>query len=311
MARNLFRYGEIPNVQDKIVISPPFEAEVDEEALKLQAEEEAKQVEEYTGPTAEELREEAEAYKTQFEVEKQGMIKSARDEADLVFEESQQKADQLLLKAQEDAELIVAEAEEKAKKILADGRKKLKDEKSETQKELSALVGEATDKGHQEGYDAGFAKGEQEVERLVSKVHTVVGGIVTKRKEILQDSEAQVVELVLQIASRVIKVISESQKDIVVQNVKSALSRVKSRTDIIIRVNMEDLEISTERMKEFQAKVEKVKNITILEDATIDRGGCIVETDFGHIDARISSQLREIETKIRELAPIRTVEDEG
>ena len=79
---------------------------------------------------------------------------------------------------------------------------------------------------------------------------------------------------------------------------------MKSRTDLIVRVNLEDLEMVSSKMKEIQNSMEKIKNITILEDATVDRGGCIVETDFGQIDARISSQLREIEKKIREISPI-------
>ena len=47
-------------------------------------------------------------------------------------------------------------------------------------------------------------------------------------------------------------------------------------------------------------------SVTIMEDTTVDRGGCIIETDFGQIDARISSQLHEIEEKILELMPIRS-----
>jgi flagellar assembly protein FliH len=44
----------------------------------------------------------------------------------------------------------------------------------------------------------------------------------------------------------------------------------------------------------------------VLEDSSVDKGGCIIETDFGQIDARISSQLHEIEENITELMPIRT-----
>ena len=45
----------------------------------------------------------------------------------------------------------------------------------------------------------------------------------------------------------------------------------------------------------------------MIEDNTVDRGGCIIETDFGSIDARITSQLREIEDNILELMPIQSV----
>lgn len=305
MARNVFRYGEIPRNEEKIVIQPPFQLKVSqEEILAKKSEDERRRVQHYNGPTVEDIQKEVETFRSGFETEKRQMMQNAKDEADILFESSQKEAELLVEKAQDDANSILLDSEEKAKKIISDARKKAKTDKTEIEKEVNELTSMAKEKGHLEGYNEGFSKGQNEVNRLISKIHLMVGGIVGKRKEILEDSEAQVIELVLQIASRVVKVIQETQKEVVIQNVRSALAKLKSRTDIIIRVNLQDLEIVTDKMKEFQNNVEKVKNITLLEDATVDYGGCIIETDFGHIDARISSQLREIETKIRELAPI-------
>jgi flagellar assembly protein FliH len=50
---------------------------------------------------------------------------------------------------------------------------------------------------------------------------------------------------------------------------------------------------------------ENAKRITVVEDSTVDRGGCVIETDFGEIDARIASQLHELEERILDVAPIR------
>jgi flagellar assembly protein FliH len=85
-----------------------------------------------------------------------------------------------------------------------------------------------------------------------------------------------------------------------------SLRKLKSRGDVVIRVNLADLELTTQHTQDFLKSVENVKSITVLEDSTVDKGGCVIETDFGEIDARISSQLQEIEERILELAPIRT-----
>ena len=53
--------------------------------------------------------------------------------------------------------------------------------------------------------------------------------------------------------------------------------------------------------------MENIQNISIVEDSSIEKGGCIVETDFGAIDARISSQLSELEAQILNISPIKTV----
>ena len=128
-----------------------------------------------------------------------------------------------------------------------------------------------------------------------------------KRQEILNETEQQIIELVLLISRKVIKVISDNQKSVVMSNIVHALRKVKGRGDVVIRVNVADLKLVSAHTKDFLQAIESVKNITVLEDTSVDKGGCIVETDFGAIDARISSQLSELEQKILEISPIRTV----
>ncbi|MDR0709687.1 MAG: flagellar assembly protein FliH, partial [Spirochaetaceae bacterium] len=120
----------------------------------------------------------------------------------------------------------------------------------------------------------------------------------------LADTEQQIIDLALLIARKVIKTISESQKTVVLQNIAQALKKVKARGTILIRVNIADLKLTTEHSKTFIRMMEGAKNVQIVEDSSVDPGGCIIETDFGEVDARISSQLAELEAKILELSPI-------
>jgi flagellar assembly protein FliH len=126
-----------------------------------------------------------------------------------------------------------------------------------------------------------------------------------KRAEILAETEQEIIDLVLLISRKVIKVISENQRNVVISNVVQALRKVKGRGNIIIRVNMVDVKLTTEHIKDFIQLLEGSKSIQVVEDSTVDAGGCVIETDFGEIDARISSQLAELETKILEISPIK------
>ena len=113
------------------------------------------------------------------------------------------------------------------------------------------------------------------------------------------------VELVLLVARKVVKVISDNQKSVVVQNIGQALRKLKTKSEVIVRVNLADLQLATEHIKDFVQMTENAKKMTVVEDSTVDRGGCVIETDFGEIDARISSQLHELEERILDVAPIR------
>jgi flagellar assembly protein FliH len=90
--------------------------------------------------------------------------------------------------------------------------------------------------------------------------------------------------------------------------VVQALRKVKGKGNIIIHVNMADLKLSTEHVKDFINLVEGAKSLQIVEDSSVDEGGCVIETDFGEIDARIASQLSELEAKILEVSPIKSRE---
>ena len=100
---------------------------------------------------------------------------------------------------------------------------------------------------------------------------------------------------------------SDSQKSVILSNVVQALKKVKGRGDVTLRVNLADIKLTTEHTQDFIREVENIQNIHIVEDSSVEKGGCIVETDFGAIDARISSQLGELETQILNIAPIKTV----
>lgn len=308
MARNVFKNYEIPVITEEVLIEPPFQSENKVDEAFEKAEEEKRRVEEYQGPTVEDIQREVEQYRAEFENEKIQMKKIAQEESDLIFEEAQRKAEALVLDAQEKADKIIKDAKDSINVQRTESRKKMQEEREVLEQELSAIAEKSKAEGFQEGYQNGFAVGQEEVDRLIGKIHVVLGGIAEKRQQILKETESQVIDLVLTVATRVVKTISETQKEIVVQNVKSALSQIRGRTDVVIRVNLSDLDIATAKMKEFQAQVEKVRNISIIEDPTVEQGGCIVETDYGQIDARINSQLREIELKIRELAPAKMVE---
>ena len=307
MAKAVFRPSEIAVSEKKITLDPPTAFEL---AHLLEAESEfadtAEVIEEYAGPTADDLRREADAFARQWEAEKEVMIRSAKAETDQILKDAEQaafkevkrktdEAQSIKRTAETEAEAIIAEASEKAKQILAEARTAFDADRKEAQ-----------DQGRAAGREAGYAEGKAEVDRLIERMQTVLERAQSKRAEILEQTEQEVINLVLLIARKVIKVISENQRNVITSNVVQALRKVKGRGNILIRVNMVDLKLTTEHTKDFISLVEGVKSIQVVEDSSVDSGGCIIETDFGEIDARIASQLAELEAKILEISPIKS-----
>ena len=296
MGKNVFNPVEIVDLTaQKVKVEAPVFVSDEPEPLDI-----------YEGPTADDLRREAEAFKESWEKEKERLIQEAHKEADSIikqaektaFEEVKGRTDEAIRDkriAEDEAERIKDEAQSEAEKI----RKQAEDER---EKVFSEARAEAVADGREEGWKEGRA----EAQRLIESLHTILDASIEKRKEIIDEAETQLIDLVLLVSRKVVKVISENQKNVVINNIVQALRKLKSRGDVAIRVNLADLDLTTEHVKDFMRMAENVKSITVLEDSSVDKGGAVIETDFGQIDARISSQLREIEEKILELVPIRT-----
>lgn len=300
MAKTVFRPGEIVALQSTLLLGKGAEEEA-ESAEPMEAEEAPV----YEGPTVDDLRREAEAFKAQWESEREAMISAARAEAENIVHEAESAAFEEVRRKTNQAQKIKQDADDAAARLLADAEKRVAELEATANARLEEAEREAAKKGREEGREDGYKEGKAEVERLVTRLHAILERAMTKRGEILEEAEAQVVELVLLVSKKVVKVISENQKSVVVQNIAQALRKLKTKSDVVIRVNLADLELATEHIKDFVELTENAKKITVVEDTTVDRGGCVIETDFGEIDARISSQLHELEEKILEVAPIR------
>ena len=297
MAKNVFKPREIMYRTRKVFIEPPQIKPEEPAAVEV--------MEEYTGPTADDLRREAEEFRKNWGKEKQQMIDAAKAEADKIIKDAERVAFEEVKKKNNQAQKIRQEAEDEAKKIISEAGKKAGEIENEIRSKVDQIEKESYERGYKEGHDRGYQEGREEVKRLIDRLHAIISKAIEKRNEIIEESETQLINLVLLIAKKVIKVISENQKNVVINNVVQALRKLKSRGDVVIRVNIADLELTSEHIKDFMGMVENVKSISVLEDSSVDRGGCIIETDFGQIDARISSQLHEIEEKILELMPIK------
>ena len=300
MTKHFFRSLEVKPSEDTYTIPVVPLTEVEEEPVEEEVEE---------GKSIEELRAERDAFEAEFEALKlqreaelnaqaEEIINNAKEQAFAIVKEKNDEAQVIRMNAEDDARNILEKANEEARRIedgIAEKEKK--------------IISEAREIGYKDGWDEGIAKANGEVERLTERMHDMINGIINKRTSIFIEAEQQIISLVLSIARKVIKVLSENQKNVVINNVIHSLKKLSTRKNIAIRVNLADLDLTTQYKDKF-IKIAETENIKILEDTTVDKGGCIIETDFGTLDARISSQLHEIEDKIQGMVPLQVQSNE-
>lgn len=295
----VLKSGQYIIANEKFSIQPPrffklqFQEKISEEEKKI------KELE----AQIKKLEEEIEKKKRELEEIEEKMLEEAREKADRIIEEAERGAFSRVQRSLQEKSQILKEAEEEKNRIINEAKVEAQKIIEEARKEAEKIKEEARERGFQIGRDEGFNIGRMEVEKLIERLRTIASYIVEKRDEIINKSEQQIIELILMLVKKIVKYLSENEERVVIENIKSALNKIKGKTTIIIRVNPDDLDIATKYKEEFLKLLEEGSSIKIFEDVFVDKGGVIIETDMGIIDARISRQLEELEEKIKSIVP--------
>ncbi|MCS7191240.1 MAG: FliH/SctL family protein [Fimbriimonadales bacterium] len=173
---------------------------------------------------------------------------------------------------------------------------------------------QARREGYQLGYEQGYADGDQHarqqaettlqqtIAQLRHEVEQVIQSVQSQYEAYLRHAEAQMLELALEVARKIVREELRIQPEHALAIVRDALRRVQGFVHIRIRVNPLDLELIRQNRAALLHIVDGVEGIEIVEDRRVDQGGCIIETEQGVYDARIKTQLGELERVIREVA---------
>ncbi len=155
----------------------------------------------------------------------------------------------------------------------------------------------------EQAYQKGLQKGKKEArEKQRLKTASAVKGLgrataaleqIREKKKIA--AEIETIRRSLAAAKQIIEKEIEVNPEIVRNVAASALHRVADIKGIVIRVNPLDLETLMSFKKELRAMFKADEDFQMEQDSTIARGGCIIDTAFGDIDASIDSQLKAIE----------------
>lgn len=302
MTQNVFNSAQIKSKSEQFKLQLVHTFAPQEEEVEEVVEEPV-----YTGPTIEELEAQANEFRAKFEEEKAEMLSKAQESADEIVKRAETAAFAEVKRQTDQAQIIKSDAESEAQRIVSEAEAKAKEILERARQDASDIMDNTSREGFENGRQEGYKSGEEEVKRLIERTHKIYESVMASREDILSSTEQQIVELVILMARKVVKVISENQKSVVIANILQALKKVKGRGNVNIHVNLEDVKLTTQHTQDFIKQIENVQGVTVLEDSSVEKGGCIIETDFGSIDARISSQLTELEQKILEIAPVKTL----
>lgn len=139
------------------------------------------------------------------------------------------------------------------------------------------------------GYEEGLAAGRAEVSAAARALASAAARLDEASAAAAEDAEPVAVGLALQIAEKVLGGELEARPELVLDVVRGALRRLTEPLPATLLVHPEDAELVRASIADLS--VEHGGELTIREERRVDRGGCVVRTRAGEIDAQIQVQL--------------------
>ncbi len=147
-----------------------------------------------------------------------------------------------------------------------------------------------------EGYAEGRADGHREGAVQTTAAALAMGEALRElhelRGQMADELERDAVELALALADKIVAGALDAQPERVIDVVRGALRRVADRRQIVVLVDPQDLEVVSGAVGELQSQAGGIELCDVQADRRVGRGGAVVRTAEGEIDATVETQLQ-------------------
>jgi flagellar assembly protein FliH len=188
-----------------------------------------------------------------------------------------ERAENIVLLARKKGEQIIVRANENARQI----------EKSAKE--------EGYQKGYEEGLERGYIKGQ---EQFSNRTEAILNQLLEAQAEyekhidiLLDNLEPRILDMILTALHSVLKQKIAKDDELVIRTLRNAMKNLTQRDKILLTVNREEVEKITSRSEELVSSSDLIVNMEVVPGEKVGKGGVVVSSPEGIVDARIESQL--------------------
>lgn len=202
------------------------------------------------------------------EVDLQLMIKNAKKEADEIIAQ---------------AHLCAASLTEECKTAIDQDRKT------------------AYENGKMEGIQEGYKEAWDKCLELLDEAEKVRKEAENEYTEVISSMENDIVNLVLEVANKVLVESIEDNKGHILALAKEAIKACSDKNHIKLKISESDYDYVSKNKSELNKISGGTSSIDLIKDISLSNGDCIAETEYGCVDTSVKTRMRIIENAFKEL----------
>ena len=162
---------------------------------------------------------------------------------------------------------------------------------------------EAYNLGLEEGKREGFTLASKEIDSRLQNLSDLISSIANLKQELFSQNEGHVVKLAYHMASRIAHKEVETSNEVVVEVLRKAIEMAQLDEDVVVQVSPMQLEFLETLQKEAGRDLEFLKQIKLVGVDEVNIGGCVIETNYGEIDARIEERINKLWSELGDSIP--------
>ena len=213
-----------------------------------------------------------------------------------------------------ESELLLQQAQEEIENMKAQALAEIEEARVQVIEEARKLgFQEGFAQGEQEGYEKGHVDGlnsvAEEREEVLREASIRIAQMEDEYQKKIDELEPQFIEMLTGIYEHIFHVSLKNSRDLVVYLIANTMRNLEGSNGFLIHVSKEDYPFVSMQKKELvKGTGISVDDIDILEDATLGRSECMIETGNGVFDCGLGTQLEALNEELRLLSyePIKT-----
>ncbi len=211
------------------------------------------------------------------------------------------QGEQMLQAARVEADKIIAEAREQAARMHEGS------EETGHAEGYAKGIAEGRAAGTQEGHAEALAQQQAQLAAIQQSWTQALQTWDGERREMMIDARQSLLQLAVAIGKKIVRRMPQTHPDMVVDQVNAAIDYVVRPSDVTIRIHPDDRAIVSEALPAIVQSAEQVQHAELIDDDSIQRGGCMITYGKGSIDATLDGQL---DRAVEALLPSKPREDE-
>jgi flagellar assembly protein FliH len=223
-------------------------------------------------------------------------------EAALSDEEAAELSSNIIKAANKDAEELKTQAEAGAQRIIDDARAKADEILSQASKQAELDRDKVYNEAKTQGYEEGRKQAEKENELIRGELDRTRRDLKKDYEKRLEELEPDFIDTITGIYEHIFNIELSSYREILAYLIEGTMRNIEGRS-LLVHVSKEDYPyISMQKKQLVSESVSSSTEVDIVEDASLSKNECFIETEAGIFDCGLGTQLSELSQKLKLLS---------